>query len=61
MLTRREILNQLKAMGIKEASLLKVYLRDIEKYMESNYGMVVGKTQRQKDERFDFRKDPFHP
>lgn len=61
MLTRREILDQLKAMGIKEASLLKVYLRDIEKYMESNYGMVVGKTQRQKDERFDFRKDHFPP
>jgi hypothetical protein len=61
MLTRREILNQLKAMGVKEPSLLKIYLRDIEKYMETNYGIIIRKTKRQRDDLSDFRKDPIHP
>ena len=44
MLTRREVLDQLKRMGVKEPSQLKDYLRDFEKYMEINYGMKIMKT-----------------
>jgi hypothetical protein len=61
MLTRREILNQLRTQGVKEASLLKIYLRDIEKYMETNYGIVIIKGKRQKDDLLELRKDPVHP
>jgi hypothetical protein len=59
MLTRREVLIQLKILGVREVSLLKLYLRDIEKYMETNYGMRIVK--RKKDELTDFRNDYFHP
>jgi hypothetical protein len=61
MLTRREVLVQLKTLGVKEVSLLKLYLRDIEKYMETNYGMRILKGKRQKDDLTDFRNGYFHP
>ena len=54
MLTRREVLIQLKTMGVKEVSLLKVYLRDIEKYMGTNYGIEIMKAKRQKADLPDF-------
>jgi hypothetical protein len=41
MLTRREILIQLRSLGVKEPSLLKEYLRDFERYMKENYGLEV--------------------
>jgi hypothetical protein len=61
MLTRREVLVQLKTLGVKEVSLLKLYLRDIEKYMETNYGMRILKGKRQKDDLTGFRNGYFHP
>jgi hypothetical protein len=43
MLSRREILTQLRDMGVKQQSLLKEYLRDFERYMKENYGLEVAK------------------
>ncbi len=39
MLTRREVLIELKRVGIKEFSLLKRECRDFEKYVALNYHM----------------------
>jgi hypothetical protein len=41
MLTRREVLLQLKRVGVTEASQMKIYLRDFEKYMAENHGLWV--------------------
>jgi hypothetical protein len=38
MLTRHEILRELRRIGIKEFSVLKVYVRNFEDYMEINNG-----------------------
>jgi hypothetical protein len=42
MLTRREVIAQLKRMGITDPSLRKIYLQDFEEYMERNYGLKIG-------------------
>ena len=49
MLSRREILVQLKKLGIKDQSLLKAYLRDFERYMKENYGMEIVKKDEKKE------------
>jgi hypothetical protein len=49
MLSRREVLTQLKTLGIKEQSLLKAYLRDFEQYMRKNYGLEIIKKSRDKE------------
>jgi hypothetical protein len=49
MVSRREVLRQLKTMGTKRQSTLKAYLRDFEKYMVLRYGLVVVKTKKQKN------------
>ena len=41
MLTRREVLLQLKRVGVTEAAQMKTFLRDFEKYMAKNHGVVV--------------------
>jgi hypothetical protein len=46
MLTRREILAQLKRIGIEDSSLRKIYLQDFEKYMEMNYGLKIGEEEK---------------
>ena len=43
MLTRQEILRELRRIGVKEPSLLKTYLKDFEHYMEINYGSEFDK------------------
>ena len=43
MLTRREILMQLKRMGVKELSLLKQQCRDFESYATAHYGFEIVK------------------
>ncbi len=49
MLSRREVLIELKKLGVKEPSLLKAYLRDFEQYMKKNYGMeIIKKGRREK-------------
>ena len=47
MLTRREILIELKSAGIKELSLLKWHCRDFEDYMAANYGFEYGQNQKE--------------
>jgi len=49
MLSRREILVQLKKLGVKDQSLLKAYLRDFERYMKENYGMEIVKKDEKKE------------
>ena len=49
MLTRRDILNELKRMGVKKPSLLKSYLRDFEKYIGTYYSFEVSKTKKRLD------------
>ena len=44
MLTRREVLNELRRIGIREPSLLKEYLEDFEHYMETSYGLKIATT-----------------
>jgi hypothetical protein len=46
MLTRQEVIAQLKRIGIKEPSLRKNYLQDFEKYMERNYGLKIGQEEK---------------
>jgi hypothetical protein len=43
MLTRHEVLKELRRIGIKEPSQLKAYLIDFEHYMERRYGLEIGK------------------
>ncbi len=43
MLSRRDVLIQLRKLGVRDQSLLKRYLRDFEKYMKDNYGLEVVK------------------
>ena len=43
MLTHREILSELRRIGIKEPSMLKTYLKDFELYMQVNHGSDFGK------------------
>ena len=52
MLSRREVLVQLRRLGVKDISLLKAYLRDFERYMKKNYGLEITKKRtvgREKD------------
>ncbi len=41
MLSRREILIELRRLGVNQPSLLKTYLRDFEEYMKKNYGLDI--------------------
>lgn len=41
MLTRREVLNELRRIGIKEPSLLKKYLEEFEHHLGINYGSRI--------------------
>jgi hypothetical protein len=45
MLTRREVLNELRRIGIKDQSLLKEYFEDFEHYMEISYGLKIAPTR----------------
>jgi hypothetical protein len=48
MLTRRDVLTELKRMGVNKPSLLKNYLRDFEKYIGTYYSFEVSKTKKNK-------------
>jgi hypothetical protein len=50
MLTRYEILKELRRMGVKEPSLLKAYLRDFENYIGTHYGLKIVKTKKKLDD-----------
>jgi hypothetical protein len=46
MLTRRDVLTELKRMGVKKPSLLKNYLRDFEKYIGTYYDFQISKSRK---------------
>ena len=46
MMTRRDVLDQLKRVGIKDLSLLKRSCRDFENYMAVNYDYEILKKKR---------------
>ena len=46
MLTRRDILMELRRMGVRKPSLLKSYLRDFEKYIGNHYSFQILKTKK---------------
>ena len=46
MLTRYEILKELRRMGVKETCLLKAYLRDFENYIGTHYGLKIVKKRK---------------
>jgi hypothetical protein len=48
MLTRREVLIQLKRIGDNKPSHLKTSLREFEKYMLQNYGMRLEKKKKKR-------------
>jgi hypothetical protein len=50
MLTRRDVLTELKRMGVKKPSLLKNYLRDFEKYIGTYYDFKITKTKKSVDQ-----------
>jgi hypothetical protein len=56
MLTRRDILNELRRIGIKEPSLLNEYFEDIKHYLEINYGLKFSPTREQLEEEV-FKQD----
>ncbi len=45
MLTRYEILTELRRVGVKEPCLLKAYLRDFENYIGTHYGLKIVKAK----------------
>ena len=49
MLTRRDVLMELKRMGVGKPSLLKSYLRDFEKYIGKHYSFEISKTKKSLD------------
>jgi hypothetical protein len=46
MMTRRDVLDQLKRVGIKDLSLLKRSCRDFENYMAVNYDYKILKKEK---------------
>ena len=46
MLTRRDVLIELKRMGVKKPFLLKRYLRDFERYIGNYYDFQILKTKK---------------
>jgi len=48
MLTRKEVLIQLKRIGANKQSDLKTYLRDFEKYMLQKYGLSLDRKKNKK-------------
>ena len=46
MMTRRDVLNQMKRVGIKDLSLLKKSCREFENYMAVNYDYKIHKKER---------------
>jgi hypothetical protein len=50
MLTRREVLSELRRIGIKEPSLLKKYLEDFEHYVAINHGLKIASMRVESEE-----------
>jgi hypothetical protein len=46
MLTRSDVLKELRRIGVKERGLLKAYLRDFENYMAFHYDIKIIKNKK---------------
>jgi len=46
MLTRREVLMELKRLGVETPSSLKIFLREFERYMGTQHGLEIVKTKK---------------
>jgi phage terminase small subunit len=51
MLTRREVLNELRRIGVKDPALLKKYCDDFEHYMEINNGLKIATRREESEDR----------
>ena len=58
MLTRHEILRELRRIGVKEPSMLKTYLEDFEHYMRTNHGLKIATTKAEAEEGIFKKKSP---
>ena len=47
MLTRREVLAELKRLGMETPSSLKISLREFEKYMGTQHSLKIAKTKKE--------------
>lgn len=47
MLTRREVLMELKRLGVETPSSLKISLRKFERYMGTQHGLEIVKTKKE--------------
>ena len=47
MLTRREVLMELKRLGVETPSSLKISLREFERYMGTQHGLEIVKTKKE--------------
>ena len=56
MLTRREVLMQLRRVGVRELSQLKRDCREFEQFMAVNYDYEVVKNERPKSSGYESRK-----
>jgi hypothetical protein len=45
MLTTKEVLEELRRIGVKDRIALRAYLKDFENYMMTHYGLRIGDTQ----------------
>lgn len=56
MLSRREILDELRRLGFTEFALLKNSVREFEKYMFENYGLEAEEAENTSSFRLDFEE-----
>lgn len=49
MLTKYEVLKELRRIGVKDRYSLAVYLRDFENYMITHYGLKIVDTEKKLD------------
>jgi hypothetical protein len=59
MLTKREVLNELRRIGVKEASLLKEYFEDFEHYFRISHGLKIAATREESGGILEKTSPPF--
>jgi hypothetical protein len=58
MLTRHEILSELRRIGVKEPSMLKIYFKDFENYLRTNHGLKITTTKAESGEEIFKKNSP---
>ncbi len=59
MLTRDEVVDELRRIGIKEPSVLKKYLEDFEHYMRVFHGLTIATTKVASEEEIIKKNPPY--